>query len=286
MIDFRDSIVRKKIAANVKTEIFASEAAKRPNRFKTRLAPSSLGEECAAKTWYDFRWVTPPKPADGRMSRYNRKGEENEADIVARLRETGWTVDEIDPATGEQWAINGYWGHLYGKTDGIASHPVHTEGQRILLEFKYINYKRFSTFINKSLIEADLKYYCQINLYMSELNLPACMFVPENRNDADVTPIIIPRDDAQVDIIRQKADTILTTRVRPARVAESAAFFMCKSCDHVEVCHNGALPTKNCRSCINAMPTDGGKFFCSQWNAVIPNKDAILTACDEWSPVR
>lgn len=285
-MDFRDDIVRTKIANAIRSDIFALEATRRPNRFSHRISPSTIGEDCVAKSWYSFRWATEPKPADGRMSRYNRKGEENETDLVEKLRATGWTVEEFDPATGKQWSISGYNGHMYGKIDGRASHPVHTAGIKLLLEFKYINYKRYSALTTKALIQADPKYYSQINLYMDELDLPACIFVPENRNDADIQPVVIPKDTAQVELIRRKAQAVFTSRERPARIAENPAYFECKFCEHVNICHHGRTPPKSCRSCYFAVPVDGGKWGCTHWNATIPDNDAIMAACGNWTPIK
>jgi hypothetical protein len=282
MIDFRNDEVRNRIRFGVKEDINTYwQTARGSRRFSTRLSPSNLGGECAAETWFGFRWVTAPKLPDGRMERYNSRGEANEADIVAWLRATGWTVEEIDPATGKQWAITNFNGHMYGKCDGIASHPVYTEGVRILLEFKYINTKRFTTLTTKALIVEDLKYYNQVMIYLRELGLPACMFVPANRNDEDLDPIILPYDGAQLDLVYKKAETILTTKVPPAKIAQSAAFYKCKFCDHVDVCHNGAEPAKNCRSCVNCMPTWQGEFYCEKWGANIP-KDTLPVGCHEW----
>lgn len=282
MLDFRNDEVRNRIRFGVKQDINTYwQTKRRPPRFSTRLSPSNVGEECAAQTWFRFRWVTAPKLPDGRMERYNARGEENESDVVQWLRDTGWTVEEIDPATGKQWAISAFNGHMYGKADGIASHPVYTEGQRILLEFKYINTKRFAELTNKPLITVDLKYYCQVMIYLRELNLPAVMFMPANRNDEDIDPIILPYDGAQLDMVYAKANTILTTKVPPAKIAQSAAFHKCKFCDESEVCHNGAEPAKNCRSCVNCMPTWQGEFYCEKWAANIP-KETIALGCHEW----
>jgi hypothetical protein len=282
MIDFRDDAVRNHIRYGVRTDIETYwQTARGPRRYSTRLSPSNLGGECAAETWFGFRWVTAPVVPEGKMERYNSRGEKNESDIVAWLRATGWTVEEIDPATGKQWAITNFNGHMYGKCDGIGSHPVYTEGVRILLEFKYVNDKRYTSLISKPLITTDLKYYNQVMIYLRELGLPAVMFIPANRNNEDLDFIILPYDGAQLDLVYKKAETILTTKVPPAKIAQSAAFFKCKFCDHVEVCHNGAEPAKNCRSCVYCMPTWQGEFFCEKWGAVIP-KDTIPAGCHEW----
>jgi hypothetical protein len=281
MIDFRDDEVRNRIKLGVKTDINEWWKTQRINKFKTRISPSSVGEECAAATFFDFHWVTAPGEADGRMARYNSRGEENEANFVSWLRATGWTVEEIDPATGKQWAVAAFHNHLYGKCDGIASHSIYTNGERVLLEFKYINYKRFTTLTTKALIIEDLKYYCQVQIYLKELGLPAAIFMPANRNDEDFEPIVIPYDPAQLDIVYKKIETILSTKTIPAKIAQSAAFFKCKFCDHVGVCHNGQAPAVNCRSCISCVPTFNGEFYCEKWNAQIP-KDTIKTGCQSW----
>lgn len=282
MLDFRNDEVRNRIRFGVKDDINTYWQTKRgPQRFSTRLSPSNLGEECAAQTWFRFRWVTAPKLPEGRMERYNSRGEKNEADIVEWLRDTGWTVEEVDPATGKQWAVSNFNGHMYGKADGIASHPVYTEGQRILLEFKYVHGKRFAELTRKPLITTDIKYYIQVNIYMREFGLPAVMFLPASREDEDLEPIILPYDPVQLELVYAKASTILTTKVPPAKIAQSAAFFKCKFCDEKEVCHNGAEPAKNCRSCFYAMPTYDGEFHCEKWGNTIP-KDFIKLGCHEW----
>ena len=284
-MNFHDDAVRFKIRDGVIKDIDDYWAKKRPNRQAVRISPSSIGEECAAQSWYRWRWATEPKPADGRMARYNSRGEDNEKDFIEWLRATGWTVLEIDEKTNTQFAIHGFYGHLYGKCDSIASHPVYTEGQFILLEYKYINYKRFTTLTNKPLIEADFKYYCQVCIYMDYLGLPACMFLPSSRNDDDFRPVIIPADPAQVRVLEAKINTVMTSKVRPARIAESSAFYKCKLCDYAGPCHHNQPLPKSCRSCVFCVPTNDGKFGCEHWGQVIP-KDVIKVGCDKWDPVK
>ena len=283
-MDYTDHATRLRIEEGVKEDIDRHAASTRERRFPTRLSPSWLGEECLAAGWYNWHWVSEPETVEGRMARYNKRGEENENNVTAWLRETGWTVREKDER-GEQIAVQGLGGHLYGKIDGEGSHPDYTAGQFILLEYKYINTKRFVALTNKALQLSDPKYYSQVCLYMYFRDLPATMFIPFNRNDEDFKPVIIPRDDTQVAVMLEKAHTIATAQTRPPRIAESPAFFGCKFCNHKEVCHNGAKPIKNCRSCVNSYAVENGKFACKLYNQVIPNKNAIMAGCDHWTPV-
>lgn len=284
-MDFNDINYRINTANKIRDEINEYWSQKRPNRQSVRISPSNLGEECAAATWYRWRWAIEPPKADGRMARYNSRGEDNENHIIEWLRATGWTIYDRDEK-GEQIAITDFSGHMYGKCDSVGNHPIHTNGQNILIEYKYINYKRFSALTTKPLIEADFKYYCQIVLYMDYLGLPACMFFPASRNDEDLKPTIIPADPTQAKMLRDKAHTVMTSKLRPARIAESPAFFKCKICEFIDICHNDKPLVKSCRSCVHCIPIDNGKFHCNKWQATIPSKEAIKAGCDEWVPVK
>lgn len=281
---FEDATWRIATEIKIKEAIDAKASELRPQRFKTRLSPSSLGNECAAANFFDWRWTTPPKPQIGRMARYNELGELHEDRLTRWLRNSGWTVTDKDE-NGEQLSVTDFNGHLFGRVDGKLSHPEFTNGIEVLGEYKFINTRRFSVLTKRTLKKDDPKYYGQICLYMKYLDLPATLFIPTNRNDDDISPIFYPRDDAYADDLIRKAGEIATTKVRPARIAESPAFINCKICDHVDVCHGNRPPAINCRSCFHCVPTDGGKFFCERWNAVIPGKEEILKACGEYKAI-
>lgn len=274
-----------KLSAEIKEAINKFYEDNQETRHSNRVSPSNLGEECAAKLWYDRRWVSPPEKHDGRMVRLFQRGHDEEAKIVKMLRNAGWTVREIDPATGKQYSILDFNGHLKGKLDGIGSHPEFTNGVDILLEFKSYNTKRFSVITHKPLKTEDPKYYGQIVLYMMYYNLPACLFFPVNKNDDDIHPLVFTRDDKFAKELLNKADTIINSRVRPARIAESPAYWKCKSCRHIDVCHRNKPVLINCRSCENCYPTENGKFYCSRWDNVIPD-EAIPQGCNYHKPVQ
>lgn len=285
-MDFTFPGVREKIAFALEDGINEVSKNKRVNRHSVRVSPSMLGGTCTARLWYQYRWAKQPKPIEGRQARYNSRGDKEEEHIAGLMREAGWTVDTVDPETNEQFGVTDIFGHLYGKTDGRASHPEHTNGLKLLFECKYINTKRFIHLTSKPLIEADPKYYGQVCLYMMLRDLPAALFVPVNRNDDDIKPKVIPRDDDYARDLLRRAETIVNSKVRPARVAESPAFFECKSmCDYTDICHFATPVDINCRACVNCTAIEGGRFKCDKWNAVIPDRKAIEAACPSFSPI-
>lgn len=284
MIDFSTPGEVDRLQIAIKNGINDASFRKQSVRRSHRLSPSWLGEKCVAASWYKYRWAMKPQPNDGRMARYNSKGDPEEEIIADLLRESGWTVRTHDE-NGDQFAVSDLNGHLYGRVDGLASHPEFTNGVEILFENKYINTRRFVALTKEPLIKADPKYYGQVCLYLKLLNLPAALFMPGNRNDSDIQPILIPRDDSYAENLLRTGENIMFAKVRPARIAENPAYFECKMCDLVSVCHSGAPLDINCRSCINAEPITGGKWKCNKWNAVIPNKEAMEAACSDWQPI-
>lgn len=186
----------------------------------------------------------------------------------------------------KQWRLVKFNGHVSGYSDGKARHPIYTDGQWIGVEYKTYNTKRFSAlYAAKSVKTVDYEYYVQVVTYLKEFDLPWCLFLAENKNDDDIYPEIIPRDDAVADQKLTTAHTVITSKAMPAKFAQSPAHHVCKYCDYVGPCHNGVPVDVNCRSCQHCVATDGGKFKCEKWNAVIPGEKEILAACPHHLPV-
>lgn len=286
-MDFTKPGVIQQIARKTKEGVDLYSKSKRNSRHSVRISPSTLGEECAAKNWYAFRWAKSPEDFDGRMCRLFERGDIEEPRIVESLKGSGWNVWEFNPQTGKQYEVFDLAGHLYGKLDGIGNHPVITNGVNLLLEFKSYNTKRFSQLCNtdKPLKVQDPKYYGQIVIYMMYYDLPACLFYPVNKNDDDIAPMVILRDDSYARDLLRKGETIVNSKVRPARIAESRSFYKCKMCHFADVCHDDAPVLVNCRSCVNATAVEGGVFYCESWNGIIP-KDQLPLGCGEHKPIK
>lgn len=282
--------IRSLISERIIEEINANSSASNPPRHSWRISPSSLGSECVAHEWYKWRAVK-KEVFDGRMSRLFKRGHNSENRFVPMLADAGWTVRAVDPARAnsfnQQYKVTDFGGHMSGYLDAIGSHPEYSGGTDILLEFKTYNTKRFSIVKNsqKGLKIEDPKYYGQICIYMMKYNLPWCLFFGENKNDDDIHIDIILRDDKTADELMRRAHTIITSKVRPARIAESPAFFACKYCLFVDICHHGAPVENHCRSCLNCTPIEGGNFYCEKWKTAIP-KDAVLSPQPCHEPVR
>lgn len=331
MQDLAQAGVAKQLADQIKLAIDNNSASDNPPKFKWRVAPSSLGDECVARLWHKFRWTArAQKP--GRINRLFNRGNNREDYFTALLRRDGWEVRDYaqrlfyhpdsdsyavydwddDTALNDpflvdvhqepshiaeckrrdkwllkQWRLVKFNGHVSGYSDGRARHPIYTVGQWIGVEYKTYNTKRFSALVNSKggVKTTDYEYYVQVVTYLKEFDLPWCLFLAENKNDDDIYPEIILRDDGTADQRMTTAHTVITSKAMPAKFAQSPAHHICKMCDFVGVCHNGVPVEINCRSCLHCVAVEDGKFACEKWQAIIPGEKEIMAACPHHSPV-
>lgn len=79
------------------------------------LGASQIGHPCDRFLWLSFRWAC-PEQFNGRILRLFRRGQDEEAGVVADLRLAGMEVTEKD-ASGRQYGFRD--GHFAGSIDGI-----------------------------------------------------------------------------------------------------------------------------------------------------------------------
>ncbi len=61
----------------------------------------------------------------------------------------------------------------------------------------------------------------------------------------------------------ERARQIIFERDRlPDRISENKDFWLCRFCEFREVCHMGAAPVRNCRTCVWSTPIDNGAWHC------------------------
>lgn len=280
------------ITARLDTMVNEASAKRNVGRYSDRLKPSTVGDECAAKSWFEFHWVKVPT-IDGETSRKFERGNDDEDKFIILLREMGFTVKDKDPErvaagkTRKQFKFEILNGHMVGFADAFVSHPFITGGLEILFEAKSMNAKKWAQLDKKGLYMVDDRYYGQIQLYLRNFNKPWCLFAAINANDGKIYWECITPVESTTNMLMRKSESILQSRVRPARVAESPAFYKCKNgmCSFTEICHNGEKADMNCRSCSNCSPVDDGQFHCGHYNSIIPNREWLLRGCVNYKSI-
>lgn len=262
----------------------------RPAKYSWRIKPSKLGGECIAQIWYAFRWVA-RSPIDGQSARRMDRGTDRENSLVKYLRQAGWTVQDTDPSKEgkkfNQWNFKALDGHVSAYLDGIMWHPDFFGGGKVLLELKTMAKGRFGRLASKrSLMVTEPEYYGQIQPYMGAYGLPYCVFFAECQDTQEIYVEVIRFDPDYAARLLTIAEAVKNSRLRPARVAQSPTYHGCKRCEFLNVCHYDANVDRNCRSCVNAIAAEGGRFYCDRWKAFIPDEKAILAACPHHDPVK
>lgn len=256
------------------------------NEHRNHLGASELGEECWRKLWYGFRWVKKEK-FDGRMLRLFNVGHSAEPRFISYLRGIGFEVREFAD-NGEQFRISGAGGHYGGSLDGMCKAPAryNLSSDLVLLnEYKTNGTgSGFSKVGVEGVAKAKPKHFAQMSQYGKHYGLRFGLYMIENKNDSGITYKIVELDWNLGAQLEKKAEDIIFSKEPPPRISENPAFFNCKFCDKADICFNGEIPEKNCRSCRNAMPTQDSTWTCQLHNGIIP-QDFIKKGCDGWSPV-
>jgi hypothetical protein len=221
-----------------------------------------MGHECGRAIWYGFRWATRPK-FDGRMLRLFNRGHLEEGRIIAALLMLGVQVFQQDE-NGKQFRISGAAGHYGGSGDGIGvGVPDLAPGQAVVLEFKTHNDKSFAKVKEEGVRSAKWEHYVQMQQYMRKMKIPVALYVAVNKNNDEMYMELVELDSALADQMIDRAERIVWMHTVPERMkGANAGWFTCKFCDHRPLCHLGAAPDRNCRTCRYSWPTEAGE---GQW---------------------
>lgn len=250
---------------------------------RTHLGASIIGHDCAAYGWNTFRWLK-FEQFDGRMLRLFNRGHEEEARFVRWLTIAGFQVREVDPATGKQFRIVGSKGHFGGSLDSMIKPPARYNLPDWLIwlgEFKTHNAKSFAKLKKEGVSKAKPQHFKQMCSYGRAYEFRYGLYCAVNKDTDELYFEIVVLDYRQADDLFRKADHIVFSQTRPAKIAQVATYFECKYCDFSGLCHEGEVPVKNCRSCEHASPIEDAQWHCRIVNDTIP-KDFIPKGCDSW----
>jgi hypothetical protein len=178
-----------------------------------------------------------------------------------------------------QYRISGVMGHFGGSLDGAIILPERFGiNEPILGEYKTNGTgSGFNDLTKKGMKLAKPVHFAQINTYGNKLGFKYCLYIVANKNDDSLYVELVKLDHNQGKQMEAKAENVILSQEPPSRLSNSSTFYKCKYCNAHDVCHGGKVVDKNCRSCANARPVEGGQWECRLYG-IIP-KDAIKTGC-------
>ncbi len=270
--------------------INAALEAAQEREHRSHLGASILGRKCAREIWYHFRWAA-KELFEGRMLRLFDRGQREEERFAEWLRMAGaevWTHDESQPrkpdGTFPQYRISGWGGHFGGSLDGVGRGiPDLPPGTPFLCEFKTHNDKSFKVLVEDGLCAAKPEHFAQCQTYMFRMGLPWALYLGINKNDDSIFPELIQANPTEGERLFNRAGEIINSETPPPRIATSPRMiaYACRFCTFKDICHGGADPEHNCRTCQFSRMGDGGKWFCGVFNAEL-SKEAQHAGCQSW----
>lgn len=255
---------------------------------RTHLGASLIGHECNRYLWGIFRWLK-HEVTDGRKQRLFNRGHREEARFVEWLEGVGcrvWFEDE----NKNQFRISDVGGHFGGSLDGICILPErYGITEPILLEFKTNGTGAgFNKLASHGMPIAKPQHFAQTSVYgykgVNGTQFRYVLYLNICKNDDAIHCEIVKLNHTLGAQIIEKAERIITSQTPPARISDNPTFMACSWCAQKEICHQGAAPEVNCRSCKFAKPVENAEWFCSQHNGIIP-KDFIKQACPQYKAI-
>ncbi|MES2782982.1 MAG: oxidoreductase [Pseudomonadota bacterium] len=238
-------------------------------RFRSYLGMSQIGAECSRQLFYSFRQVQRPAFDAATLKRF-ADGHASELVAVARLGEIeGIELHAVDDA-GEQFGFKDLGGHFSGHMDGVILGLLQAPKTWHVLEIKASAKwadldkakKKFGD--KNALREWNATYYAQAVLYMDYAGLDRHYTVVVSPGAREWTSVRTDADPAHAAVLKAKAERIIFTDTAPDRIGDSTNF-KCRWCDFANICHEGDMAERNCRTCMNAEVLREGGWRCAQF---------------------
>lgn len=274
--------------------------------FRSHLGASVLGADCGREIWYGWHWAARGQ-FSGQILRLFNRGHLEEARFIALLLSIGCQVYQQDEQ-GKQFRISHAHGHMGGSGDGVVlGLPDLAADQPALSEFKTHNQKSFDAlaganwrayvaqlldpaapaaqFEGKGVRDAKFMHYVQMQTYMRKMGLAVGLYMAVNKNTDDIYAELVPLNTTVADQFLARGEQIVEMHAPPPRISNSPGFWKCRFCTFRAVCHLGAAPERNCRTCAFSTPLtdrEGGVWYCRLHEKEL-STDEQLAGCERYA---
>lgn len=228
---------------------------------RDHLGASQIGKECLRSLWYDLHWATPPN-FSGRMLRLFETGFREEKRVISNLRSIGVTVYDEDPETHKQINYSRFGGHLSGSCDGIGIGFEEAPKTYHIIEIKTSNLKNFNHMKKHGVEKSKYVHFCQIQCYMHWSGLERAFYIVVCKDVDELYSERVYYNPEVAKSLEKKAKDVIFSSEPSFRQGDLGTF-MCKFCNHKEICHEGKLPTVTCRTCARVTPCEDGTWMCN-----------------------
>ena len=205
------------------------------------LGASVLGDPCDRRLAYQYAGVD--AQVVGRSLRIFEAGHALEALMSRWLRLAGFDLHDVDPNTGRQLEFSVGDDRVRGHVDAvITSGPNIGPTYPLLWEAKSLNSAGWTDLTNRGLRESKPGYFAQVQIYLSEFKLGACLLTALNKDTGALYHEIVESDPGlgQWFVARGiRIADIVDSGALPDRTSDTG---QCRGCSWLSPCRTTAAP--------------------------------------------
>lgn len=230
--------------------------------FRDHLGMSQIGEECARKLWYNFRWSVQPSFPPNIVRLFDR-GHREEERFIGYLESVGIKVQAIHPETGKQFNYKHADGHMGGSLDGFGFGFREYPNEWVVLEFKTHSDKSFTDLVKKGIKKSKPVHWAQVQMYMGKSGMTKAFYMAVNKNNDELYSEWVLFDQQFYEERLAVGEEVVYGEI-PERIALTSSDYRCRFCDNRPLCwhRSGAEPAHNCRTCMHSFPNKNGNWTC------------------------
>lgn len=232
---------------------------------RPHMGASMLGHVCDRWLWLSFRWAVRER-FPGRIRRLFRRGQNEEATIIADLKAIGCVLRE--PPPGEQHRVS-LGGHVSGSIDAVIEYGLPESPHKPhIAEFKTHSKKSFDLLDRDGVEKAKPMHYVQMQTYMHGTGIDRALYVAVCKDDDRLHTERVRYDEATATKAIARGKRLAIMDEQPPPLSTDATWYECRYCAAHTYCHKREHKLeKNCRTCRYSTAKSDGIWRCESHEA-------------------
>jgi hypothetical protein len=235
----------------------AEQSAPRPH-----MGASMLGHPCNRWLWLSFRWAVQPK-FPGRVLRLFRRGQNEEATIIADLRRIGVNVRDLSNQERVEFGS-----HVGGSIDAILDAGVPgAPGKKHIAEFKTHSKKSFDDLEKHGVEKSKWEHFVQMQIYMHGTKINRALYLAVCKDDDRIYTERLDYDEGVAENAIKRGQVVALSDRMPEPLSTDPSWYQCKFCPAHTFCHaEQTTQHVNCRTCAHSTATEASTWVCERHN--------------------
>lgn len=247
---------------------------------RPHMGASILGHPCERWLWLSFRWMVQEK-FSGRVLRLFRRGQNEEATIIADLRAVGCVLRE--PPDGKQHRVT-LGGHVSGSIDAIIESGLpESPTKPHVVEMKTHSKKSFDALEKGGVQRSKPLHYTQMQTYMHGTGIDRALYVAVCKDDDRLYTERVRYDKEHAERAIKRGQMLAVVDEMPPPISHDPSWYECKFCAAHGFCHQGKRDvSKSCRTCRYSTAKADGTWRCEQYDFEPIPVSFQQNGCKEW----